>query len=84
MTPNCPDRRRPSSSPPTGSSSAPRTGAAPVSETRAADAWHPFCEWIGGWLDAIHGRGFGAVQSAYLDVLEGHVDAKTAHVLSLR
>ncbi len=53
-------------------------------ETRAANAWHPFCEWMGGWLDAIHGRGFEAVQSAYLDVLEGRVDAKTAHVLSLR
>ena len=38
----------------------------------------------GGWLEVIHGRGFEAVQSAYLDVLEGRVDAKRAHVLSLR
>ncbi len=53
-------------------------------ETRVADAWHPFCEWTRGWLDVIHGRGFDAVQSAYLDVLDGHVDAKSAHVLSLR
>jgi hypothetical protein len=53
-------------------------------ETRAADAWHPFCEWTGGWLDTIHGRGFEAVKSAWLDVLEGRVDAKSAHVLSLR
>jgi hypothetical protein len=53
-------------------------------ETRVADAWHPFCEWTGGWLDLIRGRGFEAIQSAYLDVLEGHVDAKSAHVLSLR
>ena len=29
------------------------------------------------------GLGFDAVQSAYLDVLEGRVDPKTAHVLSV-
>jgi Protein of unknown function (DUF2855) len=52
-------------------------------ETRVADAWHPFCEWIGGWLEPIRGSGFEAVKSAYLDVLEGRVDPKTAHVLSL-
>jgi uncharacterized protein DUF2855 len=52
-------------------------------ETRVADAWHPFCEWTGGWLDVARGQGFEAVQSAYLEVLEGRVDPKTAHVLSL-
>jgi hypothetical protein len=52
-------------------------------ETRVADAWHPFCDWIGGWLEPIRGRGFEAVQRAYLDALEGRVDPKTAHVLSL-
>jgi hypothetical protein len=52
-------------------------------ESRVADAWHPFCEWMGGWLEVIHGRGFPAVQSAYLDVLEGRVAPNTAHVLSL-
>ena len=26
-------------------------------ETRVADAWHPFCEWTGGWLEVIRGRG---------------------------
>jgi hypothetical protein len=53
-------------------------------QTRVADAWHPFCEWAGGWLDVVRGQGFEAVRSAYLDVLEGRVDPKTAHVLSLR
>jgi hypothetical protein len=53
-------------------------------ETSVADAWHPFCEWMGGWLDVIRGQGFEATQSAYLDVLEGRVDPKRAHVLSLR
>jgi hypothetical protein len=50
---------------------------------RVADAWHPFCEWTAGWLDVVRGEGFEAVQSAYLDVLDGRVDPKTAHVLSL-
>ncbi len=52
-------------------------------ERNVADAWHPFCEWTGDWLEVIRGSGFEAVQSAYLDVLEGRVDAKHAHVLSL-
>lgn len=52
-------------------------------EARVADAWHPFCEWIGGWLQPLRGHGFGAVKHAYLEVLEGGVDPKTAHVLSL-
>jgi len=52
-------------------------------QRRVSDAWHPFCEWARGWLEIVHGRGFDAVQSAYLDVLEGRVDPKTAHVLSL-
>lgn len=52
-------------------------------EQRVADAWHPFCEWTGGWLDVLPGRGFDALQRAYLDVLEGRVAANTAHVISL-
>lgn len=52
-------------------------------ETRVADAWHPFCEWTAGWLETIRGEGFEAVQAAYLDVLEGRVEPKNAHVLTL-
>lgn len=52
-------------------------------ESAVADAWHPFCEWTGTWLEVIRGTGFEAVQSAYLEVLEGGVDPKTAHVLTL-
>jgi hypothetical protein len=52
-------------------------------ETRVADAWYPFCEWTGGWLETIPAEGFDAVRDAYLDVLEGRVDPKHAHVLSL-
>lgn len=52
-------------------------------QSRIAGAWHPFCEWTGGWLDVVDDRGFEAVQRVYLDVLEGRVDPKTANVLSL-
>jgi hypothetical protein len=52
-------------------------------ETRVADAWHPFCEWTGGWLEAIRGEGFEALRAAYLDVLEGRVDPRQAHVLTI-
>jgi hypothetical protein len=52
-------------------------------ETRVAEAWHPFCEWIGAWLEPIHGEGFDAVRRAYLDVLEGRVEPARAHLLSL-
>ena len=51
-------------------------------ETRVADAWHPFCEWMGGRLETIRGEGFEAVQRAYLEVLEGHVSPDRAHVLA--
>jgi hypothetical protein len=50
---------------------------------RVADAWHPFCEWIAGWLETIPGEGFEAVRDAYLDVLEGRVAPSRAHVLTL-
>ncbi len=53
-------------------------------ESRVAGAWHPFCEWTGGWLKTIPGQGFEAVQSAYLDVLEGRVEPKSAHLLDVR
>ena len=52
-------------------------------EARVVDAWHPFCEWIDGWLETIDGEGFDAVQDAWIDVLEGRVEPQSAHVLSL-
>jgi Protein of unknown function (DUF2855) len=52
-------------------------------ESRVVDAWHPFCESTAGWLETIPGQGFDALRSAYLDVLEGRVDPKHAHVLTL-
>ncbi len=48
-----------------------------------AGAWHPFCDWAGGWLEVTRGEGFDAVESAYREVLDGRVEPKTARVLSL-
>jgi Protein of unknown function (DUF2855) len=52
-------------------------------EQRVADAWHPFCDWTGTWLEAIPGHGLEGARDAYLDVLEGRVDPRTARVISL-
>ncbi len=52
-------------------------------EQAVADAWHPFCEWMDGWLETIPGEGFEGLKSAYAEVIEGRVDPKTAHVISL-
>jgi hypothetical protein len=52
-------------------------------ETRVAAAWHPFCEWTEGWLEVIRDEGLEGARDAYLDVLEGRVEARTARVISL-
>lgn len=57
-------------------------GAAEL-ERRVAEAWHPFCEWTAGWLEVDRGQGLEAAKSAYLDVLEGRVGPRRAHVISL-
>jgi Protein of unknown function (DUF2855) len=51
-------------------------------EQRVAEAWHPFCEWITARLEVVHHQGFEGLRTAYLDVLEGRVDARTARVVS--
>ena len=48
---------------------------------RAAAAWRPFCSWAGGWLEALEGEGFDAVERAWGEVLEGRVPPQQAHVL---
>ncbi len=52
-------------------------------ERRLAQAWRGYVRWTDGWLEVVHGRGPDAVQSAYLDLLDGRIDPATAHVLSL-
>jgi hypothetical protein len=56
-------------------------GAANLDQ-RVVEAWHPFVEWAGGWLEVIHGSGPKALQEAYLEVLDGKVDPAAGHVLS--
>lgn len=52
-------------------------------DSRLADAWRPFVEWAGGWLQVARGEGPDAVQSAYLELLDGRSDPSVGHVLSL-
>lgn len=52
-------------------------------QSRAADAWHPFCEWARGGLEVIASNGFEAVERAWIDVLDGRVPPDKAHVLSV-
>lgn len=52
-------------------------------ERRVADAWHPFCEWTEGWLEVVHSRGLEGARDAYLEVIEGRVEPRVAHVISL-
>ncbi|MGH2983431.1 MAG: DUF2855 family protein [Solirubrobacterales bacterium] len=56
-------------------------GAADLDQ-RVTDAWHPFAEWTGGWLEVIHGRGPEALKDAYLEVLDGKVSPAAGHVLA--
>jgi hypothetical protein len=51
-------------------------------ERRVADAWRPFAQWAGGWLQVEHGKGPAAVERAYRQLLEGGVDPATGHVLT--
>ena len=53
-------------------------GAAPL----IAAAWRPYATWAEGWLEVVAGEGHDALQRAYLDLLDGRVDAATAHVLT--
>ena len=52
-------------------------------ERRLADAWRPYMQWTKDWLEVIHGAGPEQLERAYLDLLDGHIDPATAHVLSL-
>jgi hypothetical protein len=52
-------------------------------DSRLADAWRPYLQWCDGWLEVLEGQGPDALQSAYLDLLDGRIDPAKAHVLSL-
>jgi NADPH:quinone reductase-like Zn-dependent oxidoreductase len=52
-------------------------------EQRVAEAWGPFCEWIAGWLETVPVSGFEGLQRAWLELLDGKVEPRAAHVVSL-
>jgi hypothetical protein len=39
--------------------------------------------WTEGWLEVLHGSGAEDLERAYLDLLDGRIDAAKAHVLAL-
>ena len=53
-------------------------------EQRLAEAWEPFAQWTGGWLELIRARGGEELRAAYLELLDGRIDPAKAHVISLR
>jgi hypothetical protein len=52
-------------------------------DSRFADAWGPFVEWAGSWLEVVTSEGGDAVKGAYLELLDGKTDPSIGHVLSL-
>lgn len=52
-------------------------------DRRVAEAWRPFVEWASGWLQIARGEGPEAVETAYLELLDGRTNPSVGHVLSL-
>jgi len=57
-------------------------GAAKL-DANVAEAWKPFADWAGGWLEVNKVNGQDELQAAYLEVLDGKIDPKAGHVVSL-
>ena len=51
-------------------------------DRRVGEAWLPFVEWAAGWLKIKRGKGPDAVQSAYLELLDGRTNPSVGHVLT--
>jgi uncharacterized protein DUF2855 len=51
-------------------------------DSRFADAWGPFVDWAGGWLEVVRREGGEEVQRAYLELLDGGADPAVGYVLS--
>ncbi|MCA6106003.1 DUF2855 family protein [Bradyrhizobium cenepequi] len=52
-------------------------------DTRFGVAWSGFAPKLEQWLKVTEGRGPAAVQTAYLDTLDGRVPPEVGHILSL-
>ena len=52
-------------------------------ERRVADAWKPFAQWAGGWLEVKRISEPEEIERVYLELLDGKVDPKAGHVVEL-
>ena len=52
-------------------------------DDRAIEAWRRFAEFADSWVQIQHSSGPDAVQSAYLELVDGRSDPAVGHVLSL-
>jgi hypothetical protein len=52
-------------------------------EERVTDAWRPFAEWAGGWLEVKRISAPEEIERTYLALLEGEVDPKVGTVVEL-
>ncbi|MDP9189577.1 MAG: DUF2855 family protein [Actinomycetota bacterium] len=57
-------------------------GTAKLEENVAA-AWHPFAEWSQRWLRVEPVSGDEQIEEAYLALLDGEIDPRVGHVVSL-
>jgi hypothetical protein len=53
-------------------------------EKRLAEAWQGYVGWAEGWMTVEHGEGPAELERVYLELLDGHIDPASAHVLTLR
>ena len=54
----------------------------PELEKRVAESWHPFAEWTESWFK-VEPIGPDAIEPTYLEILDGKIDPKVGHVVSL-
>lgn len=52
-------------------------------DERVGAAWRRFTRWTDGWLRFEPTSGFAAVERAYLDLLDGRLDPRTASICAL-
>jgi hypothetical protein len=53
-------------------------------EQRVTQAWDAFLPSVRGWMKVVHGKGEAAIESVYLEMLDGKVNPEAGHILSLR
>ena len=51
-------------------------------DSRFTEAWGPFVDWAGGWLEVVRRDGGEEVERAYLELLDGRAHPSTGYVLT--